>query len=1299
MALRGDSLTALCQAPSASGATAGLHPTARSLTPFYPSATLSLPINFSSAPGPRRSDAPSAKSSAVRLIVYPSSEEEVETHKGRVSVRSKAKTRAKEDKEKYKSTEFVESESGGSDADTSDRSQPPPRKDSPQTLKRAKPSKAVTTPKTRAKMRMNDLSWGASSSSKKRPLPPTSYPAASKRPKQGPFVVESGSENDSVSDDDDGYNFDKHITATPERSARRSVIQDRPRLDPEQEVKALPTTLKASTVRQNAARDSKSQTSASKTLASQAGKLNKNRLMTMMAKKHGGPGSQQTSLVALKTDTSSKIGKAAGRSNTVTRTPPLISGAKRELRNRPQNAARATSVSQDTSKSLPARTASTTSQATSARHKVQAKPTGSSTKPLQEQCRLTQEPGFSDRTQTRTQQTPYPPSASTTTRKADAARSHNLANSSSLRDLIGTQKTAHHKAAQEPDNIGSEWRRAQVGRAASVGLAKDTHRPGVGARYGHMLGARKSNSQDKESRSPRGAPATTGDNALEHAGWRYRATPFTVTQPPATACGSGGIQGHVEQQKTPTSGFKDPLASNSAPTLGRMSTEDLRQPDLNTELTQPSVHRIPPRLNLNGKRELVPAQQRNEGLRNSVVDETKQRPIVSSPTGPSTTRVHDRVAAQDAISPTVEKSVLEKKALSPSSKVASVHNTSPTTAQQADQSHHDPDNVPDSVSSGVHPSQQAVAESSLIPDHSKSGSDAGGDNDLDTQTPLVTAPAPAALSARSESRLVEDVDKEVAHVVETIKSPLIGHVVRAPDLYASPVASTGPRMPVAIMIRPESSNGQPLRAQGTRRASLSPDSGVSTETRQNADLSRTSKCQRLSPDRGPINTDTEQTTDALLTRNRTQALVISEAPESIDVSPDGQEPVTQNQSAAAQVDFAADDAVLEHASERSSDVEKFRTESALGMPSTLGTLPSASETTDSPRIPLLGAEPGRAPFEARVMIVPQPIPSKTLISQPLAAFSNANDAEKPSIQHPTTPLAVQNPTSSSTADITLPSPSISPTAEPYFEYTIHQSIGSSSSSTTTTELSAQPFTALDSANAQTDKLFHNTKEQYELLGVRCRSTTTRVLENGLSVHEAAFTSIENPSRSLTLKLWVERAEVSVYANHTPSLTPTTPLIGKTIYALRLWRLVERADSDSDSEAEDDNDDEAQEKGEKERFRIYHPLPHICTEVHTSLESANRAAKRVQIELSHEKTPKSMQAHLQLQNLRKLNEKLEDLRKETEEGDDESGGPSLFEYEEGRRRGCWKSTFRGVGYNGFDFELLVTSVGVSGPRNI
>jgi hypothetical protein len=1303
MALRGDSLTTLHLAPSASATTAGLHPTAKSSTLSCTSSTLSLPTKALSTPGHHNSRAPSENPSAVRLIDYSSGEEETKTHKGRVPIRYMAKTRAKQDAEKYKSAEFVESEGGGSDADTSDHPQES-RKLLPQTLKRTTPPKAATTSTTPANMRMKDLSWGASSSSRKRPLPPTSYPAASKRPKQGPFVMESGSEDESVSDDDDSYNFDKHIAATPERPLRTGVAQDRPRLDPEQEVKALSTSLKTSTVRQDAARGFESQTTASKNLASQAGRLNKNRLITMMAKKHGGPGSLQPSSMTLKTVLSSTIDKDAGQSNAATKTPLLMLGAKTEMRNGPQHAARASSIRQDTSKSLPAQTASKASQAASTRHQVQAKSTGLSARPLQEQRRPTQEPRSSNRngTQTHTQQTSSPPSALTTTRKADTARSQNAANGSSLRDLLVIQKTAHRKAAQEPDYIGSEWGKAQIDRAASVSLAKDAHRRRVGVRYGHTLDARKGNSQDRESRSPKAA--ATVDGISERAGSGTHAMSSAVTQFLVRADEFGGFRRRVQQQ-TKTSDSKDRLASDSAPTIKRKFTDNLRQPSLNSGLTSPSVYRIPPRLNFNKKTELVqggPAPERTEEPFNYVVEGTRQRPVGSSPTSSSTMRVHEKVAPQDVISPTVETPVPEQKALSPTSKVASKHSTSPKTTQQKGHGHHVPDNAPNPIASEAHPSQQAVAEFNEVSAQTKSSSNAGGDNGLSTQTPLTLAST--ASSTQSESHAVQDFDKEVPCAGDTVHPLISDHVARAPDLYTSSVASTGPRMPVAVMICPEMSSGQSPRAQGTSEASSSPNPVDGTETSQTANMSRTSECQTPSPDKGPIGTDTERTADASLTRNRNEAFALSEAPTSMDLSPGGQEPVTQDQSAADRVEFAVYDAGLKHASERSSDVieptnpvDHSQNEAVLSLLSTSGISPPASTTRIDPAIPLLGTDSGQVPPELRTTIVPKSNPSKTLVSQPLAALSNANDAEKSSIEHPVPTAAVQSPTTSSTAKIALPSPTISPAAEPYFEYTIHQTVYLSWSSTATIELSAHPFTVPESANAQTDKLLQNSKQQYELLGMRCKLNTTKVLQNSLPVHEAVFSSIEDPSRSLTLKLWVERAEVSVYANRAPSSASASPLISKTLYALRLWRLADQADSDS--EAEDPHENEQREKEEKEKVRIYHPLPYICTEVHTSLESANRAAKRVQIELSHEKAPKSLQAQWQVANLRELNNKLEDLCSEAEEGDDESGAPSLFEYEEGRRRGCWRSMFRGVGHNGFDFELLVTSVGVSGPRNI
>lgn len=324
---------------------------------------------------------------------------------------------------------------------------------------------------------MNDLSWGASSISRKRSQPPTSYTATPKRPKSGPFLVESGSEDDSIINGDDDFKFDEPIAITPEQPVRSGFAHDRPRLDPGQEVKALSTSLKTNTVQQNLARDT------------QAGKLNKNRLMMMMtmAKKHGGPGSLKTSSAKPQAVASSTTGKDAEQSNAATRMPPHMLSAKADLRNEPQNAPQAILIWQATSQSLSAQTASTTSQTASAGHNFQAESTGSSARPLLEQRRLAQGSRLSDQTatQTRTQQTPSPASVSTTTRKAVITNSKSGANGSSLRDLLQTQEMKRRKSTQKEDNGRSESGDAQANRTASVRLAKDTHRPGVGVEYSH----------------------------------------------------------------------------------------------------------------------------------------------------------------------------------------------------------------------------------------------------------------------------------------------------------------------------------------------------------------------------------------------------------------------------------------------------------------------------------------------------------------------------------------------------------------------------------------------------------------------------------------------------------------------------------------------------------------------------------------------------------------------------------------------------------------------------------------------
>ncbi|KAH8724347.1 hypothetical protein GQ44DRAFT_709018 [Phaeosphaeriaceae sp. PMI808] len=101
---------------------------------------------------------------------------------------------------------------------------------------------------------------------------------------------------------------------------------------------------------------------------------------------------------------------------------------------------------------------------------------------------------------------------------------------------------------------------------------------------------------------------------------------------------------------------------------------------------------------------------------------------------------------------------------------------------------------------------------------------------------------------------------------------------------------------------------------------------------------------------------------------------------------------------------------------------------------------------------------------------------------------------------------------------------------------------------------------------------------------------------------------------------------------------------------------------------------------KTTARVYSPLP--CTECYTSLNAANRAAKNVQIKLSHEKNPKMLAKHWQDENLAELNKRA-----------------SAMETAEAEEDKYWKSQFKGAGLSSTEFELIVENVGLCGPRNL
>ncbi|OSS48421.1 hypothetical protein B5807_07858 [Epicoccum nigrum] len=281
--------------------------------------------------------------------------------------------------------------------------------------------------------------------------------------------------------------------------------------------------------------------------------------------------------------------------------------------------------------------------------------------------------------------------------------------------------------------------------------------------------------------------------------------------------------------------------------------------------------------------------------------------------------------------------------------------------------------------------------------------------------------------------------------------------------------------------------------------------------------------------------------------------------------------------------------------------------------------------------------------------------------------------------------------------ITLPTPLPTPTASPFFEYTLHTSFSTPSHSTTF----EHPTHPLTSAHATASLAVHFSHQTQLLsaLGMQGTSSRTATDKHGLTRHEAVFKNPYDPSRTTTLTFSVSRAAVGPLAHASVDTTTSIPpVISREIYALRLWTLLDTA---PDSDDEPDTVSVAAES----RVRVHCPLPPVCTELHTTLDAANRAAKRVQFHLSHAKEvkgEKQFEKQWRVKNLAELNRKVEELGREIEEEGGEEGGKGTGKGEAvvgegGRRRGYWFSRFAGTELE--EYELRVEAVGVSGPRNL
>ncbi|KAI4707340.1 hypothetical protein J4E89_007867 [Alternaria sp. Ai002NY15] len=261
-------------------------------------------------------------------------------------------------------------------------------------------------------------------------------------------------------------------------------------------------------------------------------------------------------------------------------------------------------------------------------------------------------------------------------------------------------------------------------------------------------------------------------------------------------------------------------------------------------------------------------------------------------------------------------------------------------------------------------------------------------------------------------------------------------------------------------------------------------------------------------------------------------------------------------------------------------------------------------------------------------------------------------------------------------------PDVSNEAQPYFEYSVFQKTwqGEQVESTlSATEITVRPFTSLDDANTQAEKVFHsNTTLLKDVIFEKSNNRD----EHGCFILTGSITPFDNPANTSHLKIWVQRDLVSALANQTPQAIKGTSFISSTCYIVRLFKLITQADAeDSSSSSSSDAGTDATDPPTQEPIRAYHA--HTRPEIYTTLSAANRAARALQIQLSHEKEPKdALSKAFQEKNLQELNAKVVQLQSPSDEGG-----------------GCWKSRFNACGLGGDSLELVVEKTSLCGPRNL
>ncbi|KAF2277987.1 uncharacterized protein EI97DRAFT_432077 [Westerdykella ornata] len=354
--------------------------------------------------------------------------------------------------------------------------------------------------------------------------------------------------------------------------------------------------------------------------------------------------------------------------------------------------------------------------------------------------------------------------------------------------------------------------------------------------------------------------------------------------------------------------------------------------------------------------------------------------------------------------------------------------------------------------------------------------------------------------------------------------------------------------------------------------------------------------------------------------------------------------------------------------------------------------------------------------------------TNTTASAPTPETNPTRNSSTPNAANPSA-SAIATATTTHIATTTIPTLPQTQT----FTYTLHQKLYTeldNPSLIPSTPLSP-PYTSLAAANAQAALLVAATKSFHASHNIHFSSVREFRDENdclvfvGVGTNPAAGDDVAG--RKNYCRIWVERRVVLGDVRGTADAAESgdaqggrTEYICKTLFLLRLCKVI--VNDSSDSEADDGDD------GDSGEVRLeYIPLSdpairrlNVFSEVYTVRAQANSAARRLQIGLSHKKEPlKETERRWQEEENRRLMDKIHVLEgldtvigsgDESEEGEEKEKGKGKGKgkgrkkteaereaEKPARRRGCWESEFNGLG--GERYRLWVERVQVCGPRNM